>query len=175
MDSGSRGKFSNTSFGRNYADSNGGGILLAINRWVSVSKGRKPSYLLLFSSATFVDCHFHDNLSGSKGGSIGMIDNTEAHFHSCRIERSQASGSGGSIYLDDGSKFFLLHSELLSGSALSRGGAIYAAGHCQLLVDYSLVDSNSASTGAGGAVLLQDSALAIFTNSVFSVRGITPL
>ena len=122
------------------------------------------------SSATFERCIFQNNWSGSKGGSLAVIDSSRSFLSETVIDGAYSESAGGAIYLDDTASTELVDSHIIRCTAESRGGAIYAAGHSSLSIKQSSIHSNRAISGGGGGILLQDSVTANLTDSLVWVR-----
>ena len=111
---------------------------------------------------------FSDNISGSKGGSIGAINSAFVELSNVTVKNGN-SDSGGAAYADDSAVLLISESVFFNNTASSRAGGFHCAGMANITLHKSVVNDNQATSGPGGAFVIQDSASLVLLEGEFKV------
>lgn len=108
------------------------------------------------SNTTIMGCDFFNNSAtaeGSIGGGIGN-SNSSPTLTNCTLANNTASDDGGGLYCTVGSQVILANCTIITNHA-NRGGGTYFDFFCDVTIDESTLQSNSANL-QGGALHVND-------------------
>ncbi len=101
-------------------------------------------------------CTFTGNTAPT-GGVIEASGSGTVTVKSSTLENNTATTSGGAIYATGSGKVVVSDNTLLKNNSAPNGGAVCLDLGATVTIDNSTLDGNSATTGVGGAILVQDS------------------